>query len=86
MSAGQPSQTMVQAAVLRAAHQLLDEPRIFDDPIAVDLVPEASRDAILRAIDTVLDPASGAPRTPDVGGNARTGDVGRAVAEVLTQV
>ena len=39
---------MVQTALLRAAHQLLDEPRIFDDPIAVDLVPEASREAILR--------------------------------------
>jgi methyltransferase (TIGR00027 family) len=49
MIAGQPSQTMVQMAVLRAAHQLLDEPRIFDDPIAVNLVPEASRDAILQA-------------------------------------
>ena len=48
MIAGQPSQTMLQTAVLRAAHQLLDEPRIFDDPIAVDLVPEASREAIVR--------------------------------------
>jgi methyltransferase (TIGR00027 family) len=48
MIAGQPSQTMLQTAVLRAAHQLLDQPRIFDDPIAVDLVPEASREAILR--------------------------------------
>jgi methyltransferase (TIGR00027 family) len=48
MIAGQPSQTMLQTALLRAAHQLLDVPRIFDDPIAVDLVPEASRDAILR--------------------------------------
>jgi methyltransferase (TIGR00027 family) len=49
MIAGQPSQTMVQTAVLRAVHQLLDEPRIFDDPVAVDLVPEASREAILAA-------------------------------------
>jgi methyltransferase (TIGR00027 family) len=48
MIAGQPSQTMLQTAVLRAVHQLLDDPLIFDDPIAVDLVPEASRDAILR--------------------------------------
>ena len=40
---------MLQTAVLRAAHQLLDEPPlVFDDPIAVDLVPEASREAILR--------------------------------------
>jgi methyltransferase (TIGR00027 family) len=49
MIAGQPSQTMVQTATLRAVHQLLDAPRIFDDPIVVDLVPEASRDAILQA-------------------------------------
>ena len=48
MIAGQPSQTMLQTAVLRAVHQLLDAPLIFDDPIAVDLVPEATRDAILR--------------------------------------
>jgi tartrate dehydrogenase/decarboxylase/D-malate dehydrogenase len=45
-----------------------------------------AHDAVIRAIETVLYPASGAPRTPDVGGSARTGDVGRAVAEVLTQV
>jgi methyltransferase (TIGR00027 family) len=48
MIAGRPSQTMLQTAVLRAVHQLLDEPLIFDDPIAVDLVPEASQEAILR--------------------------------------
>jgi methyltransferase (TIGR00027 family) len=48
MIAGQPSQTMLQTALLRAAHQVLDEPLIFDDPIAVDLVPGASREAILR--------------------------------------
>jgi methyltransferase (TIGR00027 family) len=39
---------MLQTALLRAAHQLLDAPRIFDDPLAVGLVPEASREAILR--------------------------------------
>jgi methyltransferase (TIGR00027 family) len=39
---------MLQTALLRAAHQLLDEPLIFDDPLAVGLVPEASREAILR--------------------------------------
>ena len=48
MIAGRPSRTMLQTALLRAAHQLLDAPRIFDDPLAVDLVPEASREAILR--------------------------------------
>ena len=43
----------------------------------------AAHDALLRAIETVLDPASGAPRTPDLGGTASTSDVGRAIAECL---
>ncbi|KAF1042300.1 tartrate dehydrogenase [Xylophilus sp.] len=42
-----------------------------------------AHDAILRAIEQVLVPSSGAPRTPDIGGNARTGDLGRAIAEIL---
>jgi tartrate dehydrogenase/decarboxylase/D-malate dehydrogenase len=42
-----------------------------------------AHDAIVAAIEKVLDPASGAPRTPDLGGTARTGDVGRAVAQAL---
>jgi tartrate dehydrogenase/decarboxylase/D-malate dehydrogenase len=42
-----------------------------------------AHDAILRAIETVLDPGSGAPRTPDIGGRHTTQDVGRAVAEAL---
>ncbi|MBN1383012.1 MAG: tartrate dehydrogenase [Deltaproteobacteria bacterium] len=41
--------------------------------------PEAAG-AVLRAIETVL--AEG-PRTPDVGGKATTGDVGKAVADIL---
>jgi tartrate dehydrogenase/decarboxylase/D-malate dehydrogenase len=45
----------------------------------------AAHDAVLRAIETVLDPASGAPRTPDIGGRASTEDVGRAVAEALVR-
>lgn len=42
-----------------------------------------AHDAVLRAIETVLDPASGAPRTPDLGGTARTSDVGAAVVSAL---
>lgn len=42
-----------------------------------------AHDAILRAIETVLDPASGGPRTPDLGGTARTADLGAAVASCL---
>src|SRR4029079_10206935 len=37
-----------------------------------------AHDAILHAIERVLDPASGAPKTPDIGGSAKTGDLGRA--------
>ena len=44
--------------------------------------PQA-HDAILRAIETILDPKSGAPRTPDIGGKDRTQDVGRAIAAAI---
>jgi tartrate dehydrogenase/decarboxylase/D-malate dehydrogenase len=43
----------------------------------------SAHDAILQAIEKVLDPASGAPRTADFGGHATTSDLGRAVAEAL---
>ena len=43
----------------------------------------AAHDAIVRAIETVLQPDGGAPRTPDLGGNARTADLGRSIAEQL---
>ena len=44
---------------------------------------KAAHDAVLKAIEAVLDPHSGAPRTPDIGGRASTTDVGRAIAQVL---
>ena len=42
-----------------------------------------AHDAVLAAIEKVLEPKSGAPKTPDIGGTAKTTDVGRAIAEVL---
>jgi tartrate dehydrogenase/decarboxylase/D-malate dehydrogenase len=42
-----------------------------------------AHDAVLRAIETVLDPSSGAAKTSDLGGNATTSDMGRAIAEAL---
>jgi tartrate dehydrogenase/decarboxylase / D-malate dehydrogenase len=42
-----------------------------------------AHDAILRAIEKVLDPASGAPKTPDIGGKAGTTDLGKAIADAL---
>jgi tartrate dehydrogenase/decarboxylase/D-malate dehydrogenase len=38
---------------------------------------------VLGAIEKVLAPNSGAPRTPDIGGSANTQDLGKAIAAVL---
>lgn len=43
-----------------------------------------AHDAVLAAIEAVLGPQSGAPRTPDLGGHASTADVGRAIAAAVT--
>jgi methyltransferase (TIGR00027 family) len=51
MLSGQPSRTLLRAAIRQAAHQLLDEPRIFEDPVVVGLVPEASEPGILATLD-----------------------------------
>ncbi len=42
-----------------------------------------AHDAVLAAIEKVLDPSSQAPRTPDIGGNAKTSDLGKAIAQAL---
>lgn len=44
----------------------------------------AAHDAVLAAIEAVLDPANGGPRTPDLGGSARTQDLGRAIAAAVS--
>jgi methyltransferase (TIGR00027 family) len=38
MEHGKPSRTALRVAMRRAAHQVLDWPRVFDDPIAVPLL------------------------------------------------
>jgi methyltransferase (TIGR00027 family) len=38
MIAGQPSATAERAAIRRASHQLLDDPKVFDDPLALAMV------------------------------------------------
>ncbi len=42
-----------------------------------------AHDAILAAIEAVLAPKSGAPRTPDIGGTSGTTDLGKAIADAL---
>ena len=43
----------------------------------------AAHDTVLAAIEAVLQPGSGAPRTPDLGGTGSTQDVGEAIAQAL---
>ena len=43
----------------------------------------AAHDAVMNAIEAVLQPGSGAPRTADLGGTAGTSDVGRAIAQAI---
>jgi tartrate dehydrogenase/decarboxylase/D-malate dehydrogenase len=42
-----------------------------------------AHDAVLSAIEKVLDPKSGAPRTRDIGGTAGTADLGKAIASAV---
>jgi methyltransferase (TIGR00027 family) len=42
MKEGQPSRTAQLVAVRRAAHQLLDEPKVFDDPLALRIIGQES--------------------------------------------
>ena len=42
-----------------------------------------AHDAILAAVEAVLDPRGGGPKTRDLGGTATTSDLGRAVASAL---
>ncbi len=44
---------------------------------------KAAHDAVMGAIESVLLPDSGAPRTADLGGRASTSDVGRAIAQAI---
>jgi tartrate dehydrogenase/decarboxylase/D-malate dehydrogenase len=43
-----------------------------------------AHDALMTAIETVLDPASGAPRTRDLGGSSSTSDLGKAVTDAIS--
>lgn len=60
MKEGQPSHTADRVAERRAAHQLLDDPRVFEDPLALQLIrPEVA--AKLRDDPNGHDPSPVAP-------------------------
>ena len=44
---------------------------------------KSAHDAVMAAIESVLQPGSGAPRTADLGGTASTSNVGRAIAQAI---
>jgi methyltransferase (TIGR00027 family) len=46
LAGGRPSSTAERAAVLRAAHQLLDQPPLLDDPLAVRIIGAARADGL----------------------------------------
>jgi methyltransferase (TIGR00027 family) len=57
------SDTAALTAMLRAAHQLVDdEPRVVDDPIAISLVDGAARERIAARSEALLSPALMIPR------------------------
>lgn len=63
-SARTPSRTAAGVAWLRAAHQIVDdEPRILDDPVALQLLGEAGRRAIGTRRDELFTPGALALRS-----------------------
>ena len=44
---------------------------------------QEAHDKIFKAIEYVLDPANQAPRTPDLGGNSKTTEMGNAIVNLL---
>jgi methyltransferase (TIGR00027 family) len=55
---GQPSRSALSVATLRAAHQLLDEPLVFADPLALPLLGASSEAALKNDPYALNDPLS----------------------------
>jgi len=53
MESGQPSRTALRVAIRRAAHQLMEQPRVLDDPIALPLVADGYTRDLERACHPV---------------------------------
>ena len=52
MHEAQPSATALRVALRRAAHQLVDTPPlVFEDPLAVRILPPAAREELKRTPD-----------------------------------
>ena len=53
MQTGRASKTALKVAIRRAAHQLIDQPRVLDDPIAVRLIGNGFARDMERAMHKV---------------------------------
>jgi methyltransferase (TIGR00027 family) len=58
MVEAQPSRTALRVALRRAAHQIVDEPLVFTDPLAVRIVGAALQEELARTPDKRRRPAS----------------------------
>jgi methyltransferase (TIGR00027 family) len=56
MKEDQPSRTAQLVAVRRAAHQLLDKPKVFDDPLALSIIGRESALALQNGQEQSEDP------------------------------
>jgi len=59
---GEPSRTAQGAALLRAAHQLLETPLVFDDPLALRILGPQRRRLLESDLDRYREPGSRALR------------------------
>lgn len=84
--AGRPSRTALHVATLRAAHQILDEPIVFDDPLAMKLLDPDTRSRLLDDPFQYNDPLSRGERASLVVRSKFAEDeVSRAVAAGVRQ-
>ena len=51
LAQGSPSATAQRVAVRRAAHQLIDQPRVFEDPLALRVIGQDGADELQRQLD-----------------------------------
>jgi methyltransferase (TIGR00027 family) len=86
LTMGEPSRTAVYVAMLRAAHRLLDEPIVFDDPLALIVLEPVARAELLDNPFQHNDPISRGERATLIVRNRFAEDeLARAYAEGVRQ-
>ncbi len=74
LQSGEPSATAMGVAMRRAAHQLFDDPKVFDDPLATRIIGGAALERLKGELDGIStrstapsgptsSPAAAMPRT-----------------------